>query len=63
MQAVFFHRPLFLAAQLEHPHTGRGCPQQVSQVNCSGWGVWGSVSILLGTYQWSFLGLTGLWTN
>ena len=25
MQAIVFHRPLFLAAQLEHPHSWRGC--------------------------------------
>ena len=40
MQAVVFFRPLFLAAQLEHPHSGRGCPQ-VSKVNSHIWGVHG----------------------
>ena len=42
MQAVAFCRPLFLDAQLEHPHSLKGCksragtypsPQQVSKVN------------------------------
>ena len=40
MQAVVFCRPLFLAGQLEHPHSGRGCPQ-VSKVNSHIWGVHG----------------------
>ena len=54
MWAVIFCRPLFLAAQLENPHSGRGCPQQVSKVNSHIWrGAGGgqSVSTLLGTYQ------------
>ena len=53
MQAVVFQRPLFLAAQLESPHSGKGCAQQVSNVNGHiwGWG-WGFFSVLLGTYQW-----------
>ena len=37
MQAVVLCRPLFLAAQLEHPHSGKGCPQQVSKVNSHIW--------------------------
>ena len=41
MQAVVFQRPLFLAAQLEHPDSGRGCPQQVSKVNSPFWGLGG----------------------
>ena len=39
MQAVVFPRPLFLAAQLEPPHSRKGCPQQVSKVNRHIWGV------------------------
>ena len=42
MQAVVSHRPLFLAAQLEPPPSGRGCPLQVSRVNSHIWGLgWG----------------------
>ena len=51
MQAVVFRRPLLLAAQLEPPHSGRGCPQQVSKMNIHIWGLGRSGYILLGTYQ------------
>ena len=54
MQAVVFRRQLFPAAQLEHPDSGRGCPQQVSKVNSHIWGVAGPISVLLGTYHFSF---------
>ena len=39
MQAVVFCRPLLLAAQLESPHSGRGCLQQVSMLNSHIWGL------------------------
>ena len=51
MQAVVFHRSLFLAAQLEPPPSGKGClscatlypcPQWVSKVNSHIWGMGGS---------------------
>ena len=41
MQAVVFCRPVLLAAQVKHPYSGRGCPQQVSKANshiCRGGG-------------------------
>ena len=41
MQAVVFLRPLFLATQLDHPHPGRGYPQQVSKVSSHMWEVEG----------------------
>jgi len=39
MQAGGFLRPLFPVAQLEPPHSRRGCPQQVSKGNSHIWGV------------------------
>ena len=42
--AFVFHRPLFLVAHLEHPHSRKGCPQQVSKVDSHMSG-WGSVSL------------------
>ena len=42
----------FPATQLEHPHSGKGCPQQVSRCTAI---LGGSVSILLGTYHSSLL--------
>ena len=41
MQAGGFLRPLFLAAQLEPPHSWRGCPQQLSKGNSHIWGMGG----------------------
>ena len=35
----FFHRPLFLAAQVEPLPSGRGCPQQVSRMKSHIWAV------------------------
>ena len=58
--AVVFCRPLFLASQPQHPHSGGGCKscpgpypclQQVSKVNSHIWEVGGSVTIFLGSYQ------------
>ena len=45
MQAVVSHKPLFLAAQLEPPPSGRGCPLQVSRVNSHIWGLGGGLSL------------------
>ena len=53
MRAVVFHRPWFLAAQLEPPHSGRGCPQQVSKGNRPIWGLRGGLSPFKHSSYWS----------